>query len=151
MLPGPPPSILPVLKVGDFTLPVAALLKLDADNLDDAYQAQAAWFATLSYQESLLEGKIRRKERHIKELEASHYKEISEKAAKKPAEAAIKALISISVPVRRAHQELLDLEEERDAWSAVRAAMAQKKDMMVNLGASKRLDQKANLDLPVRG
>ncbi len=150
MIPNPPPSLLPNLTVGDFAIPVAALLKLDAEALDEAYQSQASWFATLSYQESLVVSKIRRKERHIKELEANHYKEISERSTKKPAEAAIKALISISTPVRVAHKELMDLEEERDAWAAVRSAMAQKKDMMVNLGASKRLDQKANLDLPVK-
>jgi len=145
MIPPPPHALLPELKIGDYTLPVASLLKLDPEALDEAYQAQASWFATLSYQESQLESKIRRKERHIKELEASHYGQIAERGGKKPAEAAIKALISISTPVRHAYKELFDLEEERDAWAAVRQGLAQKKDMMVNLGASKRLDQKSNL------
>lgn len=150
MIPPPPTSLLPNLKVGDFDVPVAALLRVDPESLDEGYAAQAAWFATLSYQESLIESKINKQARHIKELEASHYKEISERSQKKPAEAAIKALITISVPVRTAYAKLLALEEERDAWSAVRQGLAQKKDMLVNLGAGRRLDQKANLDLPVK-
>lgn len=141
----PPTKLLPELTVDGFSVPVASLLRLDQDDLEGGYQIQASWFATCSYQESKLEVQVSRQERHIKELEASHYKELVGGYTKKPSEAAIKALITISEPVRRAYQKLYDLQDELAKWTAVRQALAQKKDMLVNFGASARLDKKSGL------
>lgn len=142
-IPYPPKRIYPVLDVDGERLKVPTLLSIDPDDLDGEYQMLSSWSATISYQAMLCSVRVEKQERKIKELESEAYLKLLSSAAKKPSEGSLKANVALSAVVKAAYTELYKLMEDQCAWEALKQGMAAKKDMIVNLGASLRLDKKS--------
>ena len=143
----PDPSLMPVLTTeGGYILPVSKLLKILPDNIDEEYRLQASWFATVCYQTEIREVELERLERRIKELESAVYLTLrGDVTIKKPSEASLKAAIVTHAGVKKAWKQHSDLRRTYVAWSSVKQGLIQKLQMLINLGASRRLDKKASL------
>jgi hypothetical protein len=143
----PHPSLIPKLTTSSGEkIPLGALLKIEPENLVQEYELQAPWMAVLQYEYGLIELKIERKEREIKEIEAEVFLSTRERlrlGGKAPNEATIKANMVTDDRVRALHRDLFFLKEQEVVLTAARMAFNARKEMLISLGAEVRLDKKS--------
>lgn len=139
----PPAGAIPLLtRTGD-RIEFDDLVKIDADNLVSSFERQAAWAGFFNYQSFLANARVDRKTRQLKELEGElylHYRNSG--STKKLTVDEIKASVFSDVKMRQLYDELYALKREQAAWDAAKWAWSDRKDMLVQLGADKRADQK---------
>jgi hypothetical protein len=126
-------------------IPLNALLRIDPENLIQEYELQAPWMAVLQYEYGLVELDIERKEREIKEAEATVFLKTRERlrlGGKAPNEATIKANVIIDDHIKDLYSQLFSLKEQANVLSAARSSFLTRKDMLISLGAEVRLDKK---------
>lgn len=143
----PHPSLVPKLKTsnGD-KIPLNALLKIDPDDLVREYELQAPWMAVIQYEYGLVELRIEKKEREIKEMESAVFLRTRDRLRlgnKIPNEATIKANVVVDDTIKTLYAELFQLKEQAVALTAARTAFLARKDMLISLGAEVRLDKKS--------
>ena len=143
----PHQSLIPRLKTsnGD-KIPLSALLRIDPEDLIREYELQAPWMAVIQYEYGLIELRIERKEREIKEVEAAVFLRTRDRLRlgnKIPNEATIKANVVVDDAIKALYVELFQLKEQVVALTAARTAFLARKDMLISLGAEVRLDKKS--------
>jgi hypothetical protein len=144
----PHSSLIPKLTTANGEkIPLGALLKIDPENLIQEYELQAPWMAVLQYEHGLIELKIDRKEREIKEAEAESFLKIRERlrlGGKVPNEATIKANMVVDERIKALYRDLFSLRDQEVALTAARVAFNARKEMLISLGAEVRLDKKGS-------
>lgn len=139
--------MIPKLKTSDGrVIPLAALIRIEPENLIPEYELQAPWTAVLQYEYGILELLIEKKEREIKETESELFISVRDRlrlGTRAPNEATIKATVASDQQMKDLYQELFALKEKMIPLNAARVAFNVRKDMLVSLGAEVRLDKKS--------
>lgn len=143
----PSPSLIPKLTTASGNkIPLNALLRIDPENLVQEYELQSPWMAVLQYEYGLVELRIEKKEREIKEAEAEVFLRTRERlrlGGKAPNEATIKANVVVDERIKELYEQLFSLKEQANVLGAARNAFLTRKDMLISLGAEVRLDKKS--------
>lgn len=152
-----PPELLPPVKIGNFNVDIAKLLKINPSNMQTEFEMVAGWIGTISYHYSLAKLKVERQERQIKALEADKSRtarsrmvatlaaaaaEAKKKVAGKPTEAQIKQEWINDPEIRAAYDKLDQTLIYLASLEAARQGLNTKRDMLVNLGAELRRDRR---------
>ena len=127
-------------------IPFSDIIKIDPDCLWDEYQEHAAWQATISFAHlrakmaaDLWEQRIMASRAEAEIYQRSH---MEKQMGIKPTKDAVEAVIEIDPKISKMQEKLLSLRFDEDALRIARDAFYARKEMLISMGATERLDQK---------
>lgn len=142
----PPASKRFVLESSDgYKVNVNKLLRVDENNIQEAYTTQAAWSHFFLREASEAKLLVERQRRHIAELKGKTYLEYKHEAADsnlKPPVSQLEAAVESDTRVADAHKKLHRLQKNALQWEAVQYAWRDRLQMLIQLGAELRLEKK---------
>lgn len=139
-----PPQSLRLITDDKIEVPFGELVKIDPDNLTQAYTTQAAWAGFFNYHSALANARVEKQQRNIKRIEAEkfqYYKGISQEGKKRPTVEDIKSAVASDKDLATQNEILDRLKIVALNWESAKWSWHDRKDMLMQMGADSRIER----------